>query len=150
MYLEWRLRWWSHSLRASKHFAAQNRQEQDKRYKSLWCTLSARKGRILQLTRVGVLSIHKCCFFHKMSRSKILRCCCWVHKSCRQGCSLGFDKLVACYKRCNKTPNDQQEMICKRDREERNRIQTGYCCMILRSMWRQETISKKQWCIKLP
>ena len=75
---------------------------------------------------------------------------CWVHKICRQGCSLGFDKLVACYKRCNKTPNDQQEMICKRDREERNRIQTGYCCMILRSMWRQETISKKKWCIRLP
>ena len=57
-----------------------------------------------------------------------------IRKSCRQGCSLGFDKLVACYKRCNKTPNDQQEMICKRDREERNRIQTSYCCMILRSM----------------
>ena len=39
----------------------------------------------------------------------IIWCRCWIRKSCQQDCSLDFDKLVAWYKRCNKTPNDQQK-----------------------------------------
>ena len=71
--LKRRLRWCGAVVwRGFRNFASQNQQKQDKGYKSLWCTLCARKGRILQLTRVGVLSIYKCCFFHKMSGSKIL------------------------------------------------------------------------------
>ena len=55
---------------------------------------------------------------------------CWIRKSCQRDCSLDFDKLVAWYKTCNKAPNDQQKMIYKRDRQERNRIPSYRCCMI--------------------
>ena len=41
---------------------------------------------------------------------------CWIRKSCQRDCSLDFDKLVAWYKTRNKTPDDQQKMINKRDR----------------------------------
>ena len=74
---------------------------------------------------------------------------CWIRKSCQRDCSLDFDKLVAWYKTCNKTPNDQQKMICKRDRQERNRIPSYGCCMIHLPTQGHES-GKKSWCAKLP
>ena len=43
------------------------------------------------------------------------RCC--IRNSCQRDCSL---KLVAWYKVCNKTPNDQPKIIDKRDRQGQN------------------------------
>ena len=42
---------------------------------------------------------------------------CCMRNSCQRDCSL---KLVAWYKVCNKTPNDQPKMIDKRDRQGQN------------------------------
>ena len=42
---------------------------------------------------------------------------CCMRNSCQRDCSL---KLVAWYKVCNKTPNDQPKIIDKRDRQGQN------------------------------
>ena len=55
---------------------------------------------------------------------------CRCRNSCQQDCSLDFDKLVAWNKTCNKTPNDQQKMIDKRDRQGQNRFLNLICCKI--------------------
>ena len=75
---------------------------------------------------------------------------CWIRKSCQQDCSLDFDKLVAWNKTCNKTPNDQQKMIDKRDRQGQNRILNYHCCKIHLSTRADGSTRKILWHPKLP
>ena len=76
-------------------------------------------------------------------------CRCWIRKSCQRDCSSDFDKLVPGYKTCNKTPIDEQNMIYKRDQQERNRFLSNRSCKIHLPTQEHGTTRKKTWCTKL-